>query len=392
MSEHVDSIARAPSEEPLSDLVVEDPGSNTPIGVEDFEAAAQRFLPKMVYDYYAGGAGAEWTLGENRAAFDRWVFRPRVLADVAEVALGTTVLDRPTSLPILLAPTAFQRLAHPDGELATARAARSVGATMVLSTISTTSIEDVAVTGVDRWFQLYVMREREVTANLITRAHAAGYGAVVLTVDTPQLGRRLRDERNRFTLPPGIEMVNLQMPIDADGPAGAEPGSSLSHFFAGEHDASLTWDDLAWLRSLSPLPLVLKGVVTGEDAILAVDAGIEGIIVSNHGGRQLDGAPATLDVLPEVVDAVQGRAEVLLDGGVRHGTDVLKALALGARAVLIGRPYLWGLAVEGEAGVRKILTMLREELVLAMQLCGVRRVSDVSRALVASAPGRDGRP
>jgi isopentenyl diphosphate isomerase/L-lactate dehydrogenase-like FMN-dependent dehydrogenase len=357
------------------------------VGVEDFEAGARQILSQMVFEYYAGAAGDEWTLRENRRAFERWAFRPRVLVDVAEVDLSSTVLGQPIPFPIGLAPTAFQRLAHPEGEMATARAAASLGALVILSTISTTTIEDMASTGVHRWFQLYVMRDHELTAGLVKRAHAAGYGAIVVTVDTPRLGRRHRDERNRFTLPTGMTMVNLEMPLDADGPAGAEPGSSLAHFFAGEHDHSLTWDDIAWLRALSPLPLVLKGILTAEDARLAVEAGVDGIIVSNHGGRQLDGAPATLDALPEVAEAVGGRIDVLMDGGIRRGSDVLKALALGARAVLIGRPYLWGLAVDGEQGVRSVISMLRDELTLAMQLVGRTKVSDLDRSLVQPAPG-----
>jgi 4-hydroxymandelate oxidase len=256
---------------------------------------------------------------------------------------------------------------------------------MVVSTISTASLEDVAETGVRRWFQLYVMRDRELTARLVDRAHAAGYGAVVLTVDTPLLGRRLRDERNRFALPPGIDMANL---VGAALPQEEAQGSALFSFFLSEHDAGLTWDDVSWLRSLSPLPVILKGVVTAEDAKIAVEAGVDAIVVSNHGGRQLDGAPATLDALPEVVEATEDRVEVLLDGGVRRGTDVVKALALGARAVLVGRPYLWGLAVSGESGVRRVLELLRDELSLAMALAGRPRIADIDRSAVAPAPVR----
>jgi 4-hydroxymandelate oxidase len=370
-------------DEPVSDVPAGGAAPEDRFGVEDFEAAARERLPRVAYDYYAGAAGDEWTLRENRRAFRRWVLRPRVLAGVDHVDLTTTVLGHPVPFPILLAPTAFQRLADREGELATARAAKSLGALMVVSTISTVALEDVAETGVDRWFQLYVMRDHEITARLVKRAHRAGYGAIVLTVDTPILGRRIRDERNRFTLPPGIGMANLEgMPL----PEQAEPGSSLASYFASDHDASLTWKDLEWLRSLSPLPLLLKGILTGEDARRAVDAGVDGIVVSNHGGRQLDGAPATLDALPEVVEAVHGRAEVFMDGGVRRGTDVLKALALGARAVLIGRPYLWGLAANGQAGVKRVLEMLRDELSLAMALSGRRSIAEVDRSLVAPAP------
>lgn len=375
--------ATAPlKEEPVTDLPVGQPRADQRLGVEDFERAARERLPQMVYDYYAGAAGDEWTLRENRRAFQRWVVRPRVLADVSDVRTETTVLGERVPFPILLAPTAFQRLADRDGELATARAAESLGTIMILSTISTVSLEDVAATGVRRWFQLYVMRDRSLTEGLVLRARDAGYRALVVTVDTPWLGRRFRDERNQFALPPGIGLANLQgVPM----PDGTQPGSSLASFFAAEHDPSLSWRDIEWLRSLSDLPVLLKGIVTAEDARRAVDVGGDGIVVSNHGGRQLDGAPATLDALPEVVDAVEGKVEVLVDGGVRRGVDVVKALALGARAVLVGRPYLWGLATAGEEGVRQVLGMLRDELVLAMALAGRRSVDAIDRSAVAPA-------
>ncbi len=355
------------------------------ITVEDLEAIARRTLPKMIYDYYAGGAGDEWTLAENRRAFSRWNLRPRVLTGAAEQDLRTTVLGQDIPFPILLAPTAFQRMADPEGELATARAARSLGALMVLSTISSTPLEDVAEIGPHRWFQLYVLRDHDITTNLVNRAHATGYQAIVLTVDTPVLGRRLRDERNRFDLPEGIGLANLE-----GIPLPEAEGSSLAAYFGADHDSSFCWDDLPWLRSLSPLPLVLKGVVTAEDATLAVEAGVDGIIVSNHGGRQLDGAPGTLDALPEVVEAVRGRIDVLIDGGVRRGSDVLKALALGARAVLVGRPYLWALAAGGENGVRRMLESMRDELKLAMALSGVGSIREIGPSLVAPAPGSAG--
>jgi 4-hydroxymandelate oxidase len=349
--------------------------------IDDFEAAARDLLPEMVFDYYAGGSGEEWTLRENTRAYARWVIRPRVLVDVSNVDLRTTVLGQELPFPILLAPTAFQRMAHRAGELASAQASRSLDALMVVSTIATVSLEQVAATGVRRWFQLYVLKDRDLTAALVKRAHAAGYGAIVLTVDTPLLGRRLRDERNRFALPPGIGLANLE----GSGLPEAS-GSALFSFFLDRHDASLTWDDVAWLRSLSPLPVVLKGIVTAEDARLAVDAGVDAIVVSNHGGRQLDGAPATLDVLPEVVEAAEARIEVLLDGGIRRGSDVFKALALGARAVLVGRPYLWGLAVNGAEGVRRVLEIIRDDLMLNMALAGRPRIADIDRSAVAPAP------
>lgn len=353
--------------------------------VDDYERAALARLPTMVADYYEGGAGEERTLRENRAAFARWTFRPRVLVDVSTVDLGTTVLGSPLSFPILVAPTAFHRLAHPEGEIATARGVKAAGTTMVVSTLASVRLEDVAETGVDRWFQLYVLRDHEYTGMLLKRASEAGYRAVVLTVDTPVLGTRYRDERNRFELPDGIAMANLAVTDLPATDAAGHPGSGLSHHVSGEHDESLAWDDLAWIRSLAPLPLVLKGIVTAEDARLAVEAGVDGIIVSNHGGRQLDGAPATLDALPEVVDAVAGRAEIYLDGGVRRGSDVLTALALGARAVFVGRPVLWGLTVGGADGVTAVLEMLRDELRLAMQLTGTTSIAAITRSLVRPA-------
>jgi 4-hydroxymandelate oxidase len=256
---------------------------------------------------------------------------------------------------------------------------------MVLSTVSTASLEEVAGAGARLWFQLYVLKDRDLTAELVKRAHAAGYGALVLTVDAPILGRRFRDDRNRFSLPPGIGMANLE----GMGLPESE-GSRLFAFFVERHDASMTWDDVAWLGSLTPMPLVLKGIVRGDDATRAVEAGADAIVVSNHGGRQLDGAAATIDVLPEVIEAVEGRAEVLVDGGIRRGSDAMKALALGARAVLVGRPYLWGLAVDGEAGVRRVMELLRDELALAMALCGCPSVADIDHSLVARAPGVSG--
>ena len=358
-----------------------------PVSIDDYEQLAKERLDPMVFDYYAGGAGDEWTLAENRAAFRRWVLRPRVLRDVSEVDLATTALGEPVSMPILVAPTAFQRMAHPDGELATARAAAEAGTIMTLSTIASATIEDVAHTdrGAPRWFQLYVYRDRNVTEQLVKRAVASGYRALVLTVDTPVLGLRDRDQRNRFVLPAGVELANL-----ADLGAGVKlphtSGSGLFAWVAELQDASVTWEDIPWLRSLSPLPIVLKGVLTAEDARLAVDAGAEGIIVSNHGGRQLDGSPATIEVLPEVVEAADGRAEVWMDGGVRRGSDVLTALALGARGVLVGRPVLWGLAAGGHRGVSDILSLLRDDLRVAMQIAGCASVDGITREFVRRNP------
>jgi isopentenyl diphosphate isomerase/L-lactate dehydrogenase-like FMN-dependent dehydrogenase len=347
------------------------------VTVEDFRERARELLPKSVYDYYAGGAGDEWTLRENRSAFERFALIPRVLVDVSTVDLSTSALGQEVSLPVLGAPTALHRMAHPDGEVATARACRDAGTVMTVSTLASSTIEDVASVGGPRWFQLYVMEDRGRTEELIRRAHTAGFSAIVLTVDLPVLGIRDRDERNSFELPEGVSFANLPRPEATDA-----EGSELFDFVLHRHDRSLDWDDLAWIRSLAPLPLVLKGVIAAEDARLAADAGADAIIVSNHGGRQLDGTLPSVEALPDVVEAVDGRLEVYVDGGVRRGVDVLKAVALGARAVLVGRPLLWGLAVDGEAGVRRILDILRLELEIAMAIAGVRSMKEITPDLV----------
>ena len=355
----------------------------TPVNVLDFEAIAREKMTPSAYDYYAGGAEDEITVSENRNAFRRIALRPRVLAGTATVDTSIDLLGLSLSHPIALAPTAFNRLAHPDGELAAARAAGKAGALMCCSTIASTSIEDIAAAATGPlWFQLYIYRDRDVTRDLVARAEAAGCRAIVLTVDTPQLGRRERDMRGGFTLPTGIGMRNLERYGTPDAMRWAQ-SSSFTEYVHKLLDAGLTWDDVAWLRSVTKLPLLIKGVLTAEDAGLALDAGASGIVVSNHGGRQLDSAMATIDALPSIATRVAGRAPVLLDGGIRRGTDVFKALALGARAVLIGRAYLWGLAADGEAGVARVLEMLRTELELTMALAGCPAVSSITPAHVA---------
>lgn len=346
--------------------------------LDDLEARAAERLPAAALGYYRSGADDETTLADNRAAFDRLAICYRVLVDVATRSLATTVLGTSVDLPVLVAPTAYHRLADRDGELATARAAAAAGTVFVVSTLATTSLEDVAAAATGpRWFQLYVHKDRGLTRALVARAEAAGYGALVVTVDTPVLGRRRADERSGFALPPGLEMSNLR-----DAGAGPVGGSALAGYVATRHDMSLSWRDLDELRTMTRLPLVLKGIVRSDDAARAAAEGVAGIVVSNHGGRQLDGAPATIDVLSEIADAVAGRSEVFLDGGVRRGTDVLRALALGARAVLLGRPILWGLATAGEAGVRRTLAIVADELSRAMALAGVTDVRAVPRDLV----------
>jgi isopentenyl diphosphate isomerase/L-lactate dehydrogenase-like FMN-dependent dehydrogenase len=334
-----------------------------PINVWDYERIADEKLDANAHAYFVGGAGDEVTLRDNLAAFARRRLRPRVLVDVESVSTATTVLDTEVGLPVLLAPLALQRLAHPEGEQATARAAAAAGTIMCLSSAATARPAEVAAVAPDvpRWFQVYVFRPRSITEALIDEAVEHGYSALVLTADTPYLGRRERDIRVDFKIP---EELTLQVDL-----------------FGGGFDATLSWRDLEWLAGYG-LPVVVKGILTAEDARIACEHGAAAIVVSNHGGRQLDGVPASLDALEEVVEAVAGRAEVLVDGGVRRGTDVLKALALGARAVMIGRAMLWGLAVAGEEGVSDVLRLLREEIELGLALLGCASPADVSRAHV----------
>jgi len=349
-----------------------------PLNVDDFEAAARERLEPGPYAYYAGGAGDEHTLRANSAAFTRWELRPRVLVDVSDVSTETTVLGTHVELPLLVAPTAFHRLAHPEGELATARAAAAAGTVMCLSTLSSVSPAELAAAapGAPQWFQLYCSRDRGFTKELVGAVGDAGFRALVVTVDVPVAGRRERDLRTEYALPDDLPAPNLPVVL-----ARKDFHAALSAIV----DSTLTWRDLEWLRSISPLPLVVKGVLTAEDALLAAEHGAAGIVVSNHGGRQLDGVPAALDVLPEVAEAVGERVEVLVDGGIRRGTDVLKALALGARAALAGRAVLWGLAAGGEEGVVQVLTLLRDEIARGLMLLGCARPDDVTRTHVRPA-------
>jgi isopentenyl diphosphate isomerase/L-lactate dehydrogenase-like FMN-dependent dehydrogenase len=335
-----------------------------PVNVFDYEALAQELVEPGAWNYFQSGSNDEVTLRANRAAFERIQLRPRILVDVSACDLQTTVLGTPVSMPILIAPTAFHCLAHVEGECATARAAGAAGTVMVASTSSTRSLEDIAkAASGPLWFQLYVA-DRRGTEELVQRATESGYRALVLTVDAPRWGRKERTIRAHFRLPPHLHKANF-----ADDAAA-------------EAQVPLTWESLAWLRSLTSLPIILKGILTAEDAVLAVEHGVDGIVVSNHGGRQLDSVAASVDVLPEVVEAVEGRCEVYLDGGIRRGTDILKVLALGARAVLVGRPILWGLAVNGAEGAHHVLELLRAELELAMVLAGCPSLDHINRSLV----------
>jgi 4-hydroxymandelate oxidase len=349
----------------------------------DYEEAAAHRLHPSAWGYYAGGANDEVTVSRNRAAWDELAVRFRVMVDVSERSLATTVLGLPVAFPVLIAPTALQRLAHPDGELATARAAQRAGSLMVVSTTATTSLEDVrAAAPGAMWFQLYVYRDRGLTRELLGRVKAAGYQGLVLTVDAPMIGRRERDIRSGFTLPSHLRIANAVSGGHGVVPTATSRDSGLELHFRGLHDPAVTEKDIEWARSTTGLPVVVKGVVRGDDAVRAVEQGAAAVVVSNHGGRQLDGSVPTAVALPEVVDAVAGRAEVYVDGGIRRGTDVLKALASGARAVMIGRPVLWGLAVGGEQGVHDMLHLLYQEIDLAMALAGCRTVAEVTPDLL----------
>jgi 4-hydroxymandelate oxidase len=353
------------------------------LNLHDLEPLAREKLAPSVYDFIAGGAEDEVSLRANRAAFEAIEFRPRVLVDVSQIDTATAVLGKPLPFPVILAPVALHRLVNPEGEVATAQGAAQAGATMILSTMSSVRMEEVAAAAAGpKWFQLYCYSDRSVTERLVRRAEDAGFEALCLTVDVPRLGRRERDLRHPQGFPADVAPVNFLGEIDLGAVSEEAQATALAALTARLLDASLTWDTLAWLRSITKLPVLVKGVLTAEDALLAVEHGVSGIVVSNHGGRQLDGSPAGIRVLAEIADAVGGQAELIVDGGVRRGTDVAKALALGAKAVLIGRPYIWGLTIDGAAGVASVLEQLRLEFELAMALCGVTSAGQITRRLV----------
>ncbi len=333
------------------------------VTIEDYERIARERLPADTWEYYAGGAGDEWTLAENRRAFDRWVIRPRMLVTKRERDLSTAILEQDVSMPVLIAPWAYQRLAHAEGEIATARAAARAGTIMAVSTTAVVQAEVIAgASSAPKWWQLYVFADRGATAEMLRRVASAGYRAIVITTDFQEGGLRYGLMRSGWD--PPIEMGYTDLAFDPE----------------------ISWDDVAWVREQTGgLPVILKGILTAEDARLAADAGVDAVVVSNHGGRQLDHAPASIAVLPEIVEAVAGRLPVLLDSGVRHGGDVFVALALGAAAVLIGRPIAWGLAARGEEGVLEVLEILRAELDNVMALSGCNRIPDITRAHVARA-------
>ena len=350
-----------------------------PADLFDYAKLAPAHMSAIGWEYVSGGAADELTLRWNRESYDRIRLRPRILVDVSQIDTRVKLLGRELPFPILLAPTAYHKLAHAEGEIGTAKGAGAAGATFVVSTSATTSLEDIAqVATRPLWFQLYVQPDRDFTRDLIRRAEATGCQAVVVTVDSPVLGPRYRETRTPFALPPGAERANLKGLKTATG--GHRPSEST--IYSALLDPKLTWKEIEWLRTLTKLPILLKGLLNADDAARGVELGASGIIVSNHGGRNLDTLPATIDALPEVAARIAGRVPVLVDGGIRRGTDVLKAIAFGASAVLIGRPYLYGLAVGGADGVARVVNILRREFEMAMALTGRTSVAEIDESVI----------
>jgi 4-hydroxymandelate oxidase len=356
------------------------------VNLADFERLAADRMNRAAFDYVAGGAGDEQTLADNIAAWRRWQLLPRVLVDVSAVDTSARMLGSTTTMPVGVAPMAFQHFARPEAEVATARAASRAGVLFCLSTMSSRSIEDVAAAADQagsgpRWFQLYVHRDRGVSAELVQRAEAAGYSALVVTVDLPIGGRRERDIRNALAYPQVFGNFG-----GAAGAGGTEPEGTLAAVVGGFNDGVLNWSDLAWLKNLSRMPVVVKGILAADDARLAAKHGAAGVVVSNHGGRQLDRTPPAIQVLPEIAEAVGAQIEIYVDGGVRRGVDVLTALALGARGVFVGRPIFFALAAGGEAGVSRALELLAGEVLDDMTLLGTRTIGEIGREHVRSGP------
>ncbi|CAH0557317.1 unnamed protein product [Brassicogethes aeneus] len=352
--------------------------------IQDYENHAYSVLPRNALDYYRSGAGQQETLLDNRRAFSRYKIRPRCLQDVSKRDLSTTVLGQKVSMPIGIAPTAMQRMAHPEGECANVRAAQGLETVFTLSTISTSSIEEVAQAAPRalKWFQLYIYKDRQLTKNLVERAEKAGFKALVLTVDAPLFGLRLADMRNKFSLPSHLRMANFDGEKATKINNSPAKSSGLNEYVSALFDATLQWKDIEWLKSITKLPIVIKGVLTGSDAKRGVEAGVAGIWVSNHGARQVDGTPASIEALPEIVQAVQGKAEIYLDGGIRDGTDVFKAIAMGARMVFMGRPALWGLTQGGQEGVENILKIIKNEFEHTMAISGCATIADIEPNMV----------
>ncbi len=349
--------------------------------ITDFEPLAKEKMSHLAWEYINGASADELTLRWNREAYQRIRLKPRVLVDVSQLDTRVTLFGQEHPFPILLAPTAYHKLVHPEGEVATVRGAGAAGATMVLSSFSTTSVEEVtAAAKAPVWMQLYAQTDHGFTRDLVQRVEAAGCRALCLTVDSPVIGTRYFEQRVHFALPPGMDRPNLK---GLKGASGSHRPQE-KEIYSSTLDAALNWKDVEWLRSFSKIPLLLKGVLNPEDADRAVKEGVSGIIVSNHGGRNLDTVPATADALPLVADKIAGRIPILVDGGIRRGTDVLKALALGANAVLIGRPQLYGLGAAGETGVARVVNMLRREFEMAMAQTGRPNLAGIDRSVLWS--------
>ncbi|WP_328545517.1 alpha-hydroxy acid oxidase [Streptomyces platensis] len=353
-----------------------------PLSLRDVETSAAAHVPPDIWDFISGGSGDEAVLRRNRDALDRVCLTPRVLRGHAEPSTAGLLLGSPTGLPTAVAPMAYQQLVDEQGELAAARAARADDVPYIASTLSSFTIEEITAQGAVTWFQLYWLRNRSRVVELVERAEAAGCQALVLTVDVPRMGRRLRDVRSGFSLPSAVRAANLPPTEAHTARMGLDGSSAIMRHTAEALEPALSWTDVEWLRERSRLPLVLKGILDTADAVRAVGAGADALVVSNHGGRQFDSAPASIDVLADVVAAVPDSCEIFLDSGVRSGTDILKALALGARGVLIGRPVLWGLACAGERGVRDVLSILRQELGDALAIGGCADLVDARRLRV----------
>jgi 4-hydroxymandelate oxidase len=349
------------------------------VSLSDFESLARQRAPHMAFEYISGGAADEITLKWNRESLDRIRLKPRILNDVSKLDTRVKPFGQELPFPIILGPTAYHKLVHPEGEAATARGAGAAGATMVASMLATVTVEEIskAATG-SLWFQTYILKDRGYTKELIQRAEAVGCKALCITVDSPVVGTRNRDARARFVLPPELERANLRGLIRTGGNLRPPQDDIYTPIL----DAALTWKDIEWLKSFAKVPILLKGVLNPDDADTGVKAGASGIIVSNHGARLLDTVPATIDILPEVAEKVAGRAPILVDGGIRRGTDIIKALALGANAVLIGRPYLFGLSVAGAPGVTKIVNILLTEFKMAMALMGRPSIASIDKSVL----------
>lgn len=353
-----------------------------PVNISEYEALARDALPQPEFDFLSGGAGDELTLRRNVAAFQQMQLLPRVLRDVTQRELSTTLLGESVSLPIILAPVGCLGFFDAEAECAVARAAAAAGIIYTLSSGPSCSLEQVSASASGtRWFQLYLLRDREITRALVQRAEAEGYKALCLTVDSPVSGKRDRNLRNQFVSHRKL-LHQVLINMGFDQLSEDLTNRELQAFVTEQMGAALTWKTVDWLKSITRLPLLLKGILRPDDALRAVEHEAAGIVVSNHGGRQLDGSPATLEVLEEIVQAVEDKLEVFIDGGIRRGTDVVKALALGAKAVMVGRPYVWALAAAGESGVSHVIAMLRDELDRAMAISGCSRISDIDRDLV----------